>query len=167
MKKYLFSVIFLIILNTSVRAEGRLGVRFLPGISYSSVTTKDPNDKMRSIGSHFDFQVGLFGEKEMRENLCLSLGLLYASEQASVESSTPAIPVCEKHDLSYLNIPLTLKLYTEEIALDTTLSFELGAVAKVKLTDQLIEKAKDKTQLIPNRDYYKCLWGNNVSVRTY
>ena len=134
MKKYVLSVRLFLGATVVAQAEGQLGIKLSPGASFNSVHTNPNNAGFTSKGSSLQWKVGAIYDYSFRDNACMSTGLLYSVQQVAVQNKKQWPSVDETHKLSYLQIPLLLKLYTSELILDTRLYFELGFVPQFKVS---------------------------------
>ena len=72
-------------------------------------------------------------------------GILLTTKRAtSVFTRSSGNTIEEKYGLQYLVIPATIKMYTNEIALDTKIYFQIGGVFEFKIDEEPHEK--DYTQ---------------------
>ncbi|MEM9417098.1 MAG: outer membrane beta-barrel protein [Bacteroidota bacterium] len=148
MKKYIL-LVWLLLNTTVARAQGRWGLKFSPSIAFSKVHT-DPNSTS-FVSKELDLwgkgKGGVIYDHAFQDNHYISTGLLYSVQQFAIEDEGPSPKVQEAHELRYAQVPLLLKFYTSEIALDTRFYGVVGAIGQLKV-DERNTKCK-KNQLKP------------------
>ncbi len=132
MKKYVL-LVGLLFSTMLVRAQGQLGIQLSPSIAFNSVYTSPNNAGLSSAGASLKFKLGVIYDHPIRDNYYVSTGLLFVSQQASIKKKTPSPVIKENHHLQYLQVPILLKLYTSEIALDTRVYTKFGVIGQFKL----------------------------------
>ena len=156
MKKYVLSVGLFLGATVVAQAEGQLGIKLSPGASFNGVYTTPNNEGFASKGSSLQWKVGAIYDYSFRDNACMSTGVLYSVQQVAVQNKKLEPSVDETHKLGYLQVPLLLKLYTGELALDTRLYFEIGFVPQFKVS--AVNKEIQQGQKNPFVDKF-CLLG--------
>ena len=73
----------------------------------------------------------------LRENYFVSSGLFFVPKRVGVRDNATD-PVEEAYKLHYLQIPATMKLFTNEVALDTRVYFQGGFTLDIKLKEDKI-----------------------------
>ncbi|CAN5432189.1 hypothetical protein BH23BAC1_BH23BAC1_10310 [soil metagenome] len=137
MKKLLLSSIFLLLLSTAY-SQHRIGLRFSPTLSVNRIDSDSERVDYSSNGVGARFIFGPTFDYFLGENYYISTGLLYAPKRAGISGIVHDTRrrVDERYNLQYLQIPATLKLYTNELALDTRLYFQLGGLIEFKIADR-------------------------------
>jgi len=143
MKKHILSALLLSLCTGSVLAQNyyenaeppqdeaaealrrtRFGVFVAPSVSWMKPTTeKDGNLKQKSDGSKIGFIYGIMGDYNFTDNYAIATGLQINSTGGKISTSnqTPAPPAGTvlqssfNYAIQYLEIPVTLKLRTDEI----------------------------------------------------
>lgn len=88
-------------------------------------------------GASFRPYFGLFTDIALAENYNFHLGLYYASKSFDMfVKKENDRKVKNDYRLQYLQIPTLLKLYTNEVALDKKLYFQIGPVTEIKIFDE-------------------------------
>lgn len=135
MKKLLFSAILLISV-LSVQAQVKFGLRAAPTLSFNRVdgTSDAGAASYNPNGLGLRMQIGPIVDFEFKENHYFSTGLMFATKRVGikVKENTAAEERIEDYSLHYLQIPLTLKLFTEEVGLDKKIYFQVGGTLDVK-----------------------------------
>jgi Outer membrane protein beta-barrel domain len=132
MKKLLLAVCCLF-MTSSAFAQWEIGIKISPSIgSNRIVAPKELN--FESLNSKTHFGGGVIADYFFGENYAFSTGLIYNGRGAGVKynftntangTSTP-VQGSDEFGIQYLEIPVTLKLFTNDIATDTRLYFQAG-----------------------------------------
>lgn len=130
MKKFLFTL--LILTSFGSLAQTKLGLKIAPVIASNRVT--NDAQTVGNDGSKLNLSVGLIVDKPLSDTYFFSSGLVYLPKRAAflVSDSTYR----EEYKLQYLQIPLTLKLFTNEVAPDFKVYFQIGGGLEVKVFDE-------------------------------
>ncbi|MFB9863337.1 porin family protein [Rufibacter immobilis] len=131
-------------------AQIEIGVKVSPSVNFSRTFAKDQYN-FKSEGAGAGIGIGIIGDYFFGANYAFSSGLMYNTKGGKVSynytrAATPNAPAPEpikgKDDinLQYLEIPLTLKLFTNELSAGTRLYFQGG----LSLNTLLASKVNDK-----------------------
>ncbi|MEO1219167.1 MAG: outer membrane beta-barrel protein [Bacteroidota bacterium] len=123
-------------------AANQLGIQISPGISYSKTRTNPDIHHFSSNGSALSLKIGPIYDWAIQHNAYISTGLWWASQHVSVKNAQLGIQ--EQRKLQYVQVPLLLKLYTEEVILNTELYFTCGAVATCKIGEYITQITQPK-----------------------
>ena len=133
MKKVLLTIAALA-LAPAAFAQVEIGLKVSPSISY--LRTDSPSGtSFSSESSKFSFGGGIFMDYFFGENYAFNTGLFLTgkggtisyNETGNVFGSTPtSVRVEQKIAMQYLELPLTIKLFTNEVAPDTRIYFQVG-----------------------------------------
>lgn len=128
-----------------------LGIKLAPTINSSRVLLDDPNVLIDGDGSAMKFTVGLVFDKFLSDSYILSTGLIYMPKQINIgilaDPADPTLNAAESYKLQYLQIPATLKLFTNEVKPDARIFFQLGMALEVKLYEE-VEIGLDQQEVI-------------------
>ncbi len=139
MKKYIFSAIFLMVLGQLVIAQEdyRIGIKVGPSLSLSRTSSDGNSTGIARSGSAVRFLIGAFVDVPFKENYHFHSGINFASKTTGITLEDPNVagggPIGQKYDHEYLQVPLLLKLYTNEVLLDTKVFFNFGMVPEIRL----------------------------------
>ncbi len=137
MKKILLLIIGISIYSSST-AQVRIGLRLAPYINTTGVEYSGPDSTALTPGSPgFRYSAGPFVDAFFGENYAFSTGLFFSTRKTSVRERTPSGNVEGVVNLQYIQIPVTLKLFTNEISDDIKLYFQLGGSADVKIAGKV------------------------------
>ncbi len=153
MKKTL--IFFLALTATfSTFAQGvQIGIQFTPDISYNRINDQVENFTVTKEGAGFRFTAGPVVDWFVLDNVALSTGLWFSNKRAGVnfiDDSTGANGQPE-YTLHYLQIPLSIKMFVNEIAGVWRPYVQVGTTLELKVSEKLsnelaenFEKAKDQ-----------------------
>lgn len=136
MRKLVLLVVAILALQTA-HAQSKIGIKFSPTLSTNRINSEDPDNAFSSNGVGGRFIFGPIVDLFITDNYYFSTGLLYAPKRAAF-TVTPAggASIQEAYKLQYLQVPATLKLFTNELALDTRVYFQLGGLLEVKINEK-------------------------------
>ena len=129
MKRIFF--LALLISSIGLSAQTKLGLKLAPVIA-SNRATNDAQT-VDSDGSSLKMSVGLIVDKPLSETYFLSTGLVYVPKMAAFRTDSAT---SEEYKLQYLQIPVTLKLFTNEVAPDIKVFFQVGGAMEIKVFDE-------------------------------
>ena len=117
MKKNLFTLAFLLLTATASYAQFTLGFKVGLGIASNRVDSKTTGVDFGSNGSSARILIGGIADIQFAEKYAFSTGILYATKQAKFTVKGVGVPLtlAESWGLQYLQIPLTVKLFTSEV----------------------------------------------------
>ena len=149
---------FLLLLSTSIAfaQEGKfkLGLRFAPSLSSTRVQDLNDKDDVSFSGSPsgLRFSAGLTGDFYFGRNYSFYTGVWYSVMKSGLraEYTEPTAKFKSNAEsitnLQYLQIPLALKLFTNEVATDVKLYFVVGGTGGINIQEKKISY-KDDTKL--------------------
>jgi len=125
--------------NFAQDSDFTLGIKIAPAIHSTRVLLDDPNILISNAGSNMKLSFGLVVDKQLTDNYILSTGLIYLPKQVSI-GIVPDDPTgfnsAETYKLQYLQIPATIKLFTNEIIPDAKVYFQLGMALEIKVYEE-------------------------------
>ncbi|WP_258102901.1 porin family protein [Marinoscillum sp. MHG1-6] len=135
MRKNVLLLLFLISASFLSQAQSKLGLKFSPVISSSRITLTDSTYDVNANGTRGTFSIGLIYDHQIAETYFFSTGLIFMPKRTHLqvrgENNPTSIPVGvnpnETYKLQYLQFPVTLKLYTNEIVPDGKIFFQVGS----------------------------------------
>ena len=130
MKKFLFSLLILLSIGTT--AQVKLGLKLAPVIT--SNRAKNDAQTVENDGSKMKFSVGLVADKVLSDTYYFSTGLIYLPKRASFRNADGTVE--EEYKLQYLQIPASLKLFTNELAPDIKAYLQVGSALEIKVFDE-------------------------------
>ncbi len=133
MKKILLTVAALAIAPAAF-AQVEIGLKVSPAIAYLRPDSPSATS-FTSESAKFSFGGGIFMDYFFGENYAFNTGLFLTGKGGTIgyndRTSAPAggstgVRVEQKIALQYLELPLTVKLFTNEVAPDTRIYFQVG-----------------------------------------
>lgn len=133
MKNFLFCFFFLF--SVAASAQAQLGLRLAPVIAANRVA----NDAQtaNNDGSVIKMSIGLIADKPLADTYMLSSGLIYLPKRAAFRDAD--LDIMEEYNIQYLQIPVTLKLFTNEVAPDMKIFFQIGGGLELKVFDEPLD----------------------------
>jgi hypothetical protein len=144
MKKMLFSAILLLFAIQGF-AQTQFGLYLSPSLSANRVNGGEEG-AYKNISYHGVSPKISFGptvDYMFSDNASVHTGIIYAPKNVNIRGTFNEQMIEEEHVLQYLQVPVGVKFYTNELALDTKMYFNIGGLAEVKIS----EKA-DKREVI-------------------
>lgn len=137
MKQFIF-VIVTLFASIEGFTQVKIGLQLSPVLSSNRVETQSDQYTLKNDGSKLKFKLGVIVDLPLSDNYYFSTGLLYVPKRVALKATETLtnITIAEEYNLQYLQIPLTMKLYTNEISLDTRLFFNLGANAEIAISEK-------------------------------
>ncbi len=119
MRKNLFILAFFLLTATTTYAQFTLGFKVALGVASNRVDTKTTGLDFGSDGSSARIIIGGIADIQFAEKYAFSTGILYATKQSKFTvQPSGGVGVgkgSEFWGLQYLQIPLTVKLFTSEV----------------------------------------------------
>ena len=111
--------------NQAAFAQLKIGLKISPGIAYQRVEDQTKLDELSysSGKAGGSFGAGIVFDYFFRNNYAVNFNLLYSVKKANVKS--PELGLV-KWNVNMIQLPVTLKLFTNEIAPDLKLFFDVG-----------------------------------------
>ena len=126
MKRILIPALFLILCSGAM-AQIKLGLKLAPVVAANRA--KNDAQTVENDGSKMKFSVGLIADKTLSETYFLSSGLVYLPKRVAFRDASGTIE--EEYKLQYLQVPATLKLFTNEIAPDLKGFLQIGSALEI------------------------------------
>lgn len=143
-------------------SQFKIGVKVAPVLSTGRVVSQDSTQEWTRFSSAPRIIVGPFVDIIFAENYFFNTGILFAPKRFSVAPANATTP--DVRNVQYVQVPLSLKLYTDEFRLDTRLYIQMGGVAEIKVADEDLEASVD---YLPELNLFdgSLLFGGGVEYR--
>ncbi len=136
------------LLALPAKSQPKIGLNLIPNISYARVDDSGEGLPLEKDGSSIKFSFGVFFDQSINDRYFFTTGINYVTKGVQVSGDTAENrTISEKYNLQYLQIPVALKLYTNEIAPDLKIYSELGLTAEIKINDEI----DDGTRLLTEK----------------
>ncbi len=135
MRKYIISALFALSFSSVLISQDyRIGIKLAPTLSNVRTSIGDGGTSLERDGSAVKFLLGAFVDIPFQENYFFHAGVNFASKATKISAQNGvSAMLTEEYDHEYLQIPLLLKLYTNELMLDTRLFFNFGVIPEIRL----------------------------------
>jgi hypothetical protein len=141
MKKLLLTIAALAVAPAAF-AQVEIGLKVSPSISYLR-TGSTSATAFESQSSKFSFGGGIFMDYFFGQNYAFNTGLFLTGKGGTISyldrssATAPAVRVEQKIAMQYLELPLTIKLFTNEVAPDTRVYFQVGGSLAVPVQTRI------------------------------
>lgn len=143
MKKILLTIAALAVAPAAF-AQVEIGLKVSPSISHLR-TNSASSYSFQSESSKFSFGGGIFVDYFFGQNYAFNTGLFltgkggtYSYRESVVSTGgAPPVTVNQKLAIQYLELPLTIKLFTNEVAPDTRVYFQVGGSLAVPVQTRI------------------------------
>lgn len=136
MKKLLFTLLFASIASVGF-SQIKLGLKVSPNFSWNRLTTSadedSPFNDIKADGIKIRFGATAFLDFEFADNYAINTGIGYTNKGSGVKVGDESTP----YSLQYLEIPLAVKLFTNEIGTDMRMYFQVGIVNNINLSAKI------------------------------
>ncbi len=141
MRKLIFLSAFFFFTSIVGYTQVKLGIKVAPVINSTRVLLDDPDMQISNDGSNMKLSFGLVVDKDLTDSYILSSGLIYQPREVMIDiapsaSNPTSFNEKESYKLQYLQIPLTLKLFTNEVKPDIKAFFQLGMGLELKVYEE-------------------------------
>jgi len=160
MKKILLTIAALAVAPAAF-AQVEIGLKVSPSISYLRASSPSATS-FQGESSKFSFGGGIFMDYFFGQNYAFNTGLFLSGKGGTISyldrnpmsSSSASTRVEQKISMQYLELPLTIKLFTNEIAPDTRVYFQVGGSLAVPV----------QTRINGEKNYIDAFDGNNETT---
>lgn len=140
------------LLTFNAFSQVKFSLRLSPALALSRLSDRDGNDgiSVANNGAGVAFSGGAALDFFITDNLAFNAGINFVSTQLNAKFSQPGSGyfVASKRNVQYVQVPVTLKAFTNEIATDMQLYFQLGPTISFKVA----EKLKSSDTNVPGGD---------------
>ncbi len=143
MKKITLLLLLLIAGFTSM-AQVEIGLMVSPTISSPRFIAEDKYN-FKNEGGKLGLGVGVIADYFFAQNYAFSTGLVYRSKggelsYTSTDGNGQSVKVQDDNSLQYVELPLSLKLFTNEVAPGTIIYFQVGGSLNTKVSANVNDK---------------------------
>jgi len=134
MKYFITASLVILMLNASI-AQTKLGLKLSSSIITQRITQSNDSIAVNNGSNAFNPAVTLFVDLPLSNTYYFSTGIGYISKRITFEVSGPDINSTQNksYNTQYVQLPASIKLYTNEIALDKKLYFQFGPLIEVAI----------------------------------
>ena len=129
MKCFIAAILVILVLNAS-KAQTKLGVKLTSSIITQRIANSGDTIGIGKGSNAFVPSVTLFADLPLSKNYYFSTGLGYISKRINLVTELPDENThhSKSYNIQYVRLPATIKLYTNEVALDKKLYFQFGPI---------------------------------------
>lgn len=139
MAKRIIPVIAFLLISFCSFSQITVGFTFSPNLSTNRVKYERDNIDFSTNDSGIRFSAGPIVDLPITENYYASTGILFTSKRVGLTAISDDIPPVQEeevYNVQYVSIPATLKLYTNEVSLDTKIYFQFGGALEFNVSQQ-------------------------------
>lgn len=148
-----FLLIALLLVTTFSFSQVKIGFNFSPGLAFSNLTYEEnlpAGQTYNATGVGLRFIAGPEVSFYLGENAAFTTGAWYAIKRATINSTNSLGQSRDSiFNLQYVQLPATFKLFTNEVATDMKVYFQLGGSLDIKIA----EKLKGYKAKLPNSQF--------------
>lgn len=153
-KNILLTFLLVSLLSFSAFSQVKLSLKFSPLLSSSRVEFISDTLSISNDGVNPRLSLGLIVDKPITDTYSFSTGLVYLPKGFSVITAGKngsSYNVSESYSLQYLQIPLTFKLFTNEVHPGLKIYFQIGGGLEVLLHD---EPAEETNEIVEDFNFF-------------
>lgn len=125
-------------------SQVKIGLQASPSLSFNRVRNEGPVDGFTPDGVGARILAGIIADYGFQQNYYVSSGLFFVPKRVAIRrEGANGSAETELYRLHYLQIPATLKLFTNEVALDTRVYFQVGLTLDVKILEDNISESPE------------------------
>ncbi len=145
MKKLFTTIAALFLLTAGLHAQGlKLGVQISPDLSVTRLNLAEEGVNIFKESSKLRFKAGLMVDAFLTEKFALTTGGFFVTKAANYKISEEV----QTLNLQYIQLPIALKLYTDNITPLMKLYFQAGGTLDIKVAEKLDGFKADYTSLM-------------------
>ena len=136
----LFSITLLFtIFSFTAFGQLKIGIKFSPGVTPTRAVSNTDTLTVSNSGSGLRYLAGLVVDYQFRDNYQFRTGVNFLTRKMAYSAlgDTPGVTYNDEFVAQHIQIPITLKLNTDEIALDKSIYFQLGTSLDFKVQDDV------------------------------
>lgn len=138
MKRSFLSIGILLSALTTAFSQYQIGFQVSPILTYNRLELENNLLGADEDGSGLNIALGPIVDIRLTDNYYFSSGVFFASKKARVAvADTLGNSLEEAHRIQYLQVPVSLKLFTNEFSLDKKIFFQFGGIAEVNINEKV------------------------------
>lgn len=138
MKKILFAAVFCT-LSLGVFGQVKIGLRFMPSVNVNRVFSLSDTLILSPESASFKMALGLITELPITDNYSFATGINFAPKSIGIrfegDNGGSHENELEEYKVHYLQLPIMLKLYTDDYKPGARIYFQVGGLVDVKVFD--------------------------------
>ena len=133
--KYIIAASLAILMLNASYAQTKLGLKLTSSVITQRVTNSNDSISVTNGSNAFNPSFSLFVDIPLSESYFFTTGIGYISKRINlnVTKSDENLTQTKSYNIQYIQLPATLKLYTNEISIDKKLYFQFGPLIEIAL----------------------------------
>jgi len=129
MKYFIAASLVIFVINAS-NAQTKLGLKLTSSIITQRVYNTQDSINIENGSNAFNPSITFLIDMPLSNNYFFSTGIGYISKRVNLKINKTGVDFSQtkSYNIQYIQLPATLKLYTNEIALDKKLYFQFGPI---------------------------------------
>jgi len=140
MKKFVFLFLFLVAFAQVEAQKVKVGLKLAPAMSFNRMSTEELDYKFDPDGLGARFAFGPIFDYYLGENYDFHTGVLFVPKRVGITATKeildPDSAWSESYKLQYIQIPLALKMYTDELGGGKKIYFLVGGLLDIKIFEE-------------------------------
>jgi len=138
MKKIILAAIFCT-LSVGVFGQVKIGLRFMPSVNINRAFSLSDTLVLSPEGASVKMALGLITELAFTDNYSFATGINFAPKSVAIrfagDNGGSYENELEEYKVHYLQLPILLKLYTDDFKPGARIYFQVGGLVDVKIFD--------------------------------
>lgn len=136
MKRYSLVLILVFFSVFTSVAQVRLGLRASADLIFNRIKNSSDSVTFDNNGVNLRPSFGLIADFPISQNYYFNTGIGYISKRMKFKKTSNSGTATSEYIAQYIELPLSLKLYTNEVDLDKRVYFQIGTNMDVKVYDE-------------------------------
>lgn len=134
MKYFISASLVILLINASI-AQTKLGLKLTSSVITQRITHSNDSILVSKGSNVFNPAVALFADMPISQKYFFSTGIGYISKRVNlkIDEYYPDLMHTKSYNIQYIQLPATLKMYTDDIALDKKLYFQFGPIIEIPI----------------------------------
>lgn len=134
MKYFISASLVILIINASI-AQTKLGLKLTSSVIAQRITQSNDSIEISKGSNAFNPSIALIADMPISAKYFFSTGIGYISKRVNLNAyeSYPDLMQTLSYNIQYIQMPATLKLFTDDVALDKKLYFQFGPIIEIPI----------------------------------
>ncbi len=134
MKYFISASLVILIINASI-AQTKLGLKLTSSVITQRITQSSDSIEISKGSNAFNPSIALIADMPISAKYFFSTGIGYISKRVNLNAyeSYPDLMHTLSYNIQYIQLPATLKLFTDDVALDKKLYFQFGPIIEIPI----------------------------------
>lgn len=132
MKYFISASLVILLINASI-AQTKLGLQLTSSVITQRITQSNDSIEVSNGSNSFNPSIALIADMPISAKYFFSTGIGYISKRVNLEVTEfyPDLTYSKSYNIQYIQLPATLKLYTDDVALDKKIYFQFGPILEI------------------------------------